>query len=350
MPNVSLRMSALLAAVVLLLAACSDSDGGDVEQAASVNGEAIPTEEVQSRYDAMTQGSQLSSQLYGNPAMQDQLRAQIVTQLIQVELLRQGADELGVEVGDAELDEQRSQLEQQVGGEYALQQAIEQQGLSEEDVRQELQALALQQAIAAELTSGYEITDQDVQTYFEENTAQFRTAQVRLIAASSQSDADQAVQRLQDGDDFATVAEELGTGQGSSQAQEVTAEQLQQSSPELADAIFEQAEVGGIAGPVQAQQVWYVIEVQERTDPELADVEGQIREQLRNQRRSTQLQQWLTEQSQSAEIEVAEQYGTWDAYARQVTPDTGQSQGSGGSGSGGSGSGSGGSGSGGSGE
>jgi parvulin-like peptidyl-prolyl isomerase len=347
--NVPLRMSALAAAVMLLMTACSDGDGGsEGEQAASVNGETITVQQVQDRYQAMTQGSQLSQQVYDNPAMQDQLKAQILSQLIQVQLLRQGADELGVEVGDAEIDEQRYRIEQRLSGQgTSLQDEMERQGMSEEDLRQELEALALQDAVAAELASGDDITDEEVRSYFEENTAQFHTAQVRLLTTGSEEDAQQALQRLQDGDDFATVSEELGSGRSTTEAQELTKASLEQSTPELASAVFEEAEVGGFAGPVQAQQQWYVVEVQQRTEPELSEVEGQIREQLSNQQQSTQLDQWLTEQAQQADITVAERYGTWDPYTRKVTPDTAP-QGSGsagsGSGSGGSGSGSGGSG------
>jgi parvulin-like peptidyl-prolyl isomerase len=347
--NVPLRMSALAAAVMLLMTACSDGDGGsEGEQAASVNGETITVQQVQDRYQAMTQGSQLSQQVYDNPAMQDQLKAQILSQLIQVQLLRQGADELGVEVGDAEIDEQRYRIEQRLSGQgTSLQDEMERQGMSEEDLRQELEALALQDAVAADLASGDDITDEEVRTYFEENTAQFHTAQVRLLTTGSEEDAQQALQRLQDGDDFATVSEELGSGRSTTEAQELTKASLEQSTPELASAVFEEAEVGGFAGPVQAQQQWYVVEVQQRTEPELSEVEGQIREQLSNQQQSTQLDQWLTEQAQQADVTVAERYGTWDPYTRKVTPDTAP-QGSGsagsGSGSGGSGSGSGGSG------
>ena len=46
MRNVPLRMSALAAAVMLLMTACSDGDGGsEGEQAASVNGETVTVQQ-----------------------------------------------------------------------------------------------------------------------------------------------------------------------------------------------------------------------------------------------------------------------------------------------------------------
>lgn len=339
----SLRMSALAAAVLLLVTACSDGGGGgEAEQAASVNGEDIAEQDVQERYQTMVQYSQLGSQVYGNPAMQDQLQAQILSQLIQVELLRQGANELGVEVGDAEIGEQRYRIQQRLQGQgTSLDAEMQRQGLSEEDLRQELEALALQEAIAGEL-SGDEISDDEVRSYYEENTGQFHTAQVRLLTTESEEDAQQAIERVRGAEDFETVAEsDLATGQGTSETTEVTRASLEQSSPELATAVFEDAEVGGVAGPVQGPtQGWYVVQVEERTQQELNDVEGQIREQLRNQQRSGALDEWLTEQAREADIEVAERYGTWNAYARQVQPATDQSgdSGAGGAGSDGAGS------------
>lgn len=333
MVSTSLRLSALFAVLVLLLMACdtgSAEDGdssGDGEAVAVVNDEEIPAEDLETRFSTMSENPQFSQQLEADEsgAMEKQLKSQILNQMIQVELLRQGADDLGVEVTDEDIAEQRSEIEDRLEEQGTdLETAMEQQGLDEEDLEEELETAALQQKVVAELTSDDEVSDEDVAQYFEDNPQQFETAQARQIVTETEEEAQEARERIEGGEDFAAVAEDVSiddrTASEGGDLGEVSRSDLQMQ-PALAEAIFETAEPGELVGPIETQQGWHVIEVTERTQDELTDVEGQIRDNLVTQAENEALTQWLDEQVQSAEIEVVADFAEWDAEAGQVVAD-----------------------------
>lgn len=332
MVSTSLRLTALFAVLVLLLVACDtgsaeDGDDDSGEAVAVVNGEDIPKEDLETRFSAMSENPQFSQQLEADEsgAMEKQLKSQILNQMIQVELLRQGADDLGVEVTDEDIAEQRAEIEEQLESQGTdLETAMEQQGLDEEDLQEELETAALQQKVVAELTSDDEVSDEDVAQYFEDNPQEFESAQARQIVTETEEEAQQALERIEGGEDFAAVAEDVSiddrTASEGGDLGEVSRSDLQMQ-PALAEAIFETAEPGELVGPIETQQGWHVIEVTERTKDELADVEGQIRENLVTQAENEALTQWLDEQVQSAEVEVVADFAEWDAEAGQVVAD-----------------------------
>lgn len=356
MPSMPLRLSALLAVLVLLLAACdsgsTEEGGGDEdgngEAVAVVNGEDIPAEDLDTRFSAMSENPQFSQQLEQDDsgAMEKQLKAQILNQMIQVELLRQGAEELGVEASDEDIAEQRAQIEQQLEQQGTdLQTAMEQQGLSEEDLQEELETAALQKAVVAELTSDDEVTDDEVAQYFEDNPKEFETAKARQIVTETEEEAQQALERVEGDEDFAAVAEDVSiddrTASEGGDLGEVSRSDLQMQ-PKLAEAIFETAEPGELVGPIETQQGWHVVEVTERSKEKLADVEGQIRQDLISQAENEALSQWLEEQVQAADVEVVADFAEWDGEQGRVVANVegqggmlpGQGQGQGGQGQG----------------
>jgi parvulin-like peptidyl-prolyl isomerase len=353
------RLSVLLAVLALVVAACDEgasdgeesSDAEDVE--AVVNGEEIPAEKLQTRFDAMAESPQFAQQLEGEQGdvMETQLKTRILNQLVQTELLRQGAEELGVEADDEAISQQREQLEQQLQSQgQDLQTVMEQQGFSEEQLQRELEAAALQEAVVAELTSDEEVTDEDVAQYYEDNPGEFETAQARHILVDSEEQARNVLNRIESGEDFAAVAKEVSTDDRTAEEGgdlgEVTRSELQRQ-PALAKAIFEEGEPGELVGPVETQQGWHVIEVQERSKSELGEVEGQIRSQLVSEAEDTALRDWLQQQAQDAEVEVTVDFANWDGEAGQVAPEDGgggmiPGQGQGGQGQGGQGQGQGG--------
>lgn len=154
MPRPLVRLGLATVALAVVAAGCGDI--GSPSAAATVNGEAIPRSALESRYEAAAATPQIAQQLETDESgqLRRRLQAQILTELVAVELARQGAAELGVDVGEDDIAAQRRQLVQQLGGEYALQQAIQRQGLSRAQMRRVLRDRAYRQAITAELAGG----------------------------------------------------------------------------------------------------------------------------------------------------------------------------------------------------
>jgi foldase protein PrsA len=197
-----------------------------------------------------------------------------------------------------------------------LETAMEEQGLDESDLDEELRVAALQDAVIAELAADQEVSDEEVAEHFGEDRDQYRTAEARRLLVEIEEDGRTVRERLEAGEDFEVVAAEESLEERTDLG-EVTAADLQ-VIPGLAEAVFEGAEVGGVAGPVESEQGWHVVEVRDREEPEVADVEDEIREELFAGAEREVLDEWLQEQAEAADIEVAEEFGEWDAEAGRV--------------------------------
>lgn len=316
------RGSALFAAVALALSACGNI--GSPDAAATVNDEDIPRSTLKDRYETIADNPQFAQQLENDEdgALQAQIQAQILTELIEATLIEQGAADRGVEIDQEDIAEQRANLAEQLGGEEELQQAIEQQGLSESDVDDLLRDLTYREAVTADLVGDGEITDEDVAEFYEENPEQFQTAQARHILVDTEEEAQQVLERLEEGEDFAAVAEEVSTDEGSAaQGGDLGEISPGEMVPAFEQAVFEDAEVGEVHGPVESEFGFHIVEVAERDRPELAEVEDEIREQLAAGEEFDAFDEWLAQRREEAEIEVNPEFGEWDAESGQVVPD-----------------------------
>jgi parvulin-like peptidyl-prolyl isomerase len=311
-----------LAAAALVAVLASACAGGDPNLAASVNGTDIALSDVQERLDALEQNPQVAQQIQDD-AVRQQAEAEVLTSLIQFQLLEQGAEELGVEVGQAEVDEQRAALVEQLGGEEAFDQVVEQNGLSEEQVQFELRRAALQEAVSAELSGDAEVTDEQVQTFYDQNQDRFGpTATVRHLLVEDEAAAQQALERIRGGEDFAAVARELSTDTTSAERGGDLGELSRGDTvPEFDEAVFS-APVGEVVGPVQSQFGYHVLEVTEREDEgqPLEEVEGEIREELAQGSGQQAFQTFLQERAADAEVEVNPRFGEWNAEQGAVLP------------------------------
>ena len=315
-----LLLVALGALLSVVLAACGDTELGQAGTAATVNDAEVTVEELEQRYEEAAQTPQVAQQLEANPeATRQQLEAQVLTQLIQSELLRQGAEELGVEVTDADIADQREQLVEQVGGEEALQTLLEDNGISEDQLDELLHDLALQQKVTEHLTADLEVSDQQVQEFYEQNYGP--TVSARHILVEDEAQAQEVLDRLEAGEDFAAVAEEVSTDGSAAQGGDLGEISRGQTVPEFEEAVFG-AEPGELVGPVETQFGFHVIEVTDRQQaPPLEEVRDEVVQQIQAPERQQAVQQWLQEQVSEAEVEVNPRFGEWDPELGQVVPE-----------------------------
>ena len=314
------RLPALLALLALLLAACG-TELGQADAAAVVNETEIPVSQLEERYEQAIATPEVAAQLEADPeATQSQLEAQLLTQLVQSQLLQQGADDLGVEVTDADVAAQREQLVEQVGGEEAFQSIVDENDLSEEQLDELLRDLALQEAVTEELTAGTEVPEEEVQAFYEQNYGP--TVNARHILVETEEQAQEVLDRLAAGEEFAAIAEEVSTDPGSAQQGGDLGEISQgQTVPEFDEAVFG-AEVGEIVGPVQTQFGYHVIEVTgQQAAPPLEEVRDEVVAGVQGPQRQEAVQQWLQEQVAAAEVVVNPRFGEWNAEAGQVVPE-----------------------------
>ncbi len=165
-------LTALLAALLLVVAACTDEEGeeGAAEEgaeeeldelseedlaerqpempepedledgtAALVNDREIASSTVDERFEAVLESPEVAEMPEEETeGLADNLRAQILTQMVLEEVIADGAEELGAEPSEDDVEEAKAAAAEQAGGEEALEEQLAAQGLTTDDERDEV--------------------------------------------------------------------------------------------------------------------------------------------------------------------------------------------------------------------
>ena len=117
-----------------------EADVSDVpEVVATVNGTEITKDDFVQTYQSQYQQMAMQQQAGGQTPDEEQLKTQVAEQLVNNELLRQGAEDAGIKATDKDIDTTLDEIAKQSGlgsGDEVVS-ALEQQGISAEQVRQD---------------------------------------------------------------------------------------------------------------------------------------------------------------------------------------------------------------------
>jgi parvulin-like peptidyl-prolyl isomerase len=250
------------------------------------------------------------------------LIAQIMPQLVDLEIAKAYAEEQGITVTEAEVNEEietiKDQIAQQaqaqgqdVGREEAFDAALQQAGLTEEQLREQIREQLPIQEVQERVAGDAGPSQEEVERFYEENrAAQFTTPESRctrhiLFNKDQKEQAEEVKAQLQDGGDFAQLAQEFSQDPGSAeQGGDLGCLGQGETVPNFEEAVFD-AEQGEIVGPVETEFGYHVIEVtdvrEESTQP-LSEVETQIREQLTAEAQSEEFATWVEQQREQRDV------------------------------------------------
>lgn len=279
-----------------LLAGCSTGPTA-AGAAATVDGTRIPREQVESAVRDLT-GDVESLAAEEREAEVGAAQRQVLTFLIQAEVLASLAGDQGIEVGDDDLESARGELVASIGGEDQLEPVLTQAGLTRdlfEDVfvPQQAQLTALRAQLAGD-------------------TIETRT--VRHILVETEDEAQQLVDELEGGADFAELAAEhsLDTASGA-QGGELGEAPRGAYVPGFEEAVWD-AELGELVGPVQTDFGYHLLEVTDEATVEADELDPQQLDQLIGE----EFGELIEAAFDTVEISVADGLGTWNEEQRQV--------------------------------
>ena len=185
------RFIAVLAALALAVAAAGcggddDDGGGDIDVPADAIAVVGDKEITKAEYDRLLASAEKTYEAReqefpaaGTPEFA-QLRNAIVRSLVEQAQFEIAAEELDVTVTDEDVDKRLAELKEQFfeGDEQKYKDELEAQGLTEEQVKSDLRTRLLSEKVFEQVTNEVEVTDEDVQAYYEENEAQFDDARL----------------------------------------------------------------------------------------------------------------------------------------------------------------------------
>lgn len=276
-----LAIGIIAASAIFLLAGFNKG-----EAVATVNGTAI---EKDALYEQMVKTS----------------GAEALEGMISDEIIRQEAEKADITVAKDEIDAEMAVYEENYGGAEGLASAIETSGMTMEDLENEMETyLKIEKLIGPDI----EITDEAIQTYFEENKAALgQSAEVEAshILTETKEQAEEVAKKLADGGDFAKLAAEYSIDTATA---ENGGELGSFGEGEMA-AEFEKAAFAmkpdEISEPVETEFGFHVIKVTGKTEAAEATLEGskeKIKEILFDEALNSEYAAWLAEKQESYDI------------------------------------------------
>ena len=249
-------------------------------------------------------------------------------QLVGIEIAKTYAQEQGITVSDAEVDQELDTIKQQVGdqarssgqdvsNQEAFEQALQQNNISEDELRQDIRENLPVQEVQQRVAGDAEPSQEEIQQFYDENkAAQFTQPAQRctrhiLFNKDQQQKAEDVKAQLEDGGDFAELARENSQDPGSAeQGGDLGCLGKGETVPPFEEAAFA-AEQGEIVGPVETEFGYHLIEVteirEEQTQP-LSEVESQITDQLAATQEQEEFAAWIDEQIKQRNVEYLPGY------------------------------------------
>jgi foldase protein PrsA len=263
----------------------------------------------------------------GSPEYND-LKDAIVRSLVERAEFELEAEEMGIEVTDAEVEKRLDELKQQFfeGNEEKYRKEIAKQGLTDERVREEIRSRLLSEKIFEKVTSTVKVSQADIKAYYDKNKTQFQqpeSREVRHILVKKEGQAMDIYEQLLDGANFAALAKRFSQDTTSaSKGGKYTALKGQSVAP--FDKFVFAADTGDLSRPVKTQFGFHVIEVLSDIKPKsvtpLKEVEASIRETLLREKQNEAMREWVSDLQEKYEDEVA--YAPGFAPAATTTGET----------------------------
>ena len=208
------------------------------------------------------------------------LLQQGMSQALTAHWLLAEAEERGIEVSEREVDQGREDLiQQQIGSQKAYERFLEESPYDEETVLLRIELGLIGDRVSEAVREAPEITDEEVETYYEENAEQFErpeTRDVREILTETEDEANEALDALGADPDAKTweqVAKQYSTDEATKASGGLRPAVVEgQSEPALDEEIFSAPE-GELVGPFETDAGFYVIRVESVTPAETQSLE-----------------------------------------------------------------------------
>jgi peptidyl-prolyl cis-trans isomerase SurA len=304
-----------LLAGVLVTASCGSDSSASANVVARVNGKDITTTELEKQVQVRLNGAEQPP----SPEEQQDLKLQVLNQIVNDKILLELASAANLSATDAEVDVKFNEFKSQYT-EEKFKDLLKDQKMSVDDIRNELRkSITIDKLVNKEITSKISVTDAEIKTFYDKNKDTFNLPESYHIAhilvtpvadpdlhngnnddAKSPEDAKvkaaKLLKEIQGGRDFATVAKESsedpssGPGGGDLNFQPLQA--IENIDPRLAQAVQKMRTGETYPQVIETRFGFHILKLLEK-DPggqkDLADprVQANVRQTIFNRKDQT---------------------------------------------------------------
>ena len=320
-----IRLLALLGAAAVAFAACGDSDI-TARAAATVNGQKITVDEVDrelAKFEKSGQFEQLTAEEDADKVRR-QFEQGYLSQIVRRRIMRPLAEERGLEVTQAEVDEAIEAIKADFPSEKEFEDALDQQGVSSDQLPELVRDQLTEEALREDVVAGLEPSDDDLQSFYDENIDRYRQTKASHILLKERGQAENVASQLQGAKAneidklFAEQAKKLSEDPGSG---EKGGDLGYFASGELVPEFEEAAgslELGEVSDPVQSEFGFHVIRVTDRRLQPFEDVREQIAQELSGAEAEEAFQELVVQAYEDADVRVNPRYGELDLETQRI--------------------------------
>ncbi|MED4229234.1 peptidylprolyl isomerase [Neobacillus cucumis] len=253
---------------------------------ASINGETITKDEL---YDKLV----------------NQYGSDTVDQIIEDKIVASEATKKNITISNSTVTTEINKLKEQYGGEDAFKQALVDNNTTLTALKNDVKNyLLIKKLIEPEIT----VTEDEMKTYFDQNKDSFATAeQVKAshILVADEKTANELKQKLDNGEDFATLAKKYSTDSSTKDNGGELGYFAKGTMVTEFDNVAFSLPVGKISDPVKTTYGYHIIKVEDKKPAQAANYEAskaQIKETLIDQKVDSEYQTWIDSKKKNYDI------------------------------------------------
>ncbi|CAN5741374.1 hypothetical protein BH24ACT15_BH24ACT15_29420 [soil metagenome] len=306
--GVVLLVLAGLAVAIFLLA------GGSGDPAYTVYQDSVSRDQLQERLDGLVDEELLT--VVGDienasPEQKGQLARPISTLITEDVMTKAAADE-ELAVTEEDIDDQITEIvDQSFGGDReAFDQAIEERGATLTEVRTQFRTALLAEALIETDESPDPADDAAVQEFYD---AQFAEPVVAHVLTETEEQAQQARDRIEGGEEFGTVAQEVSIDPGSGQQGGRLGPLVEGQFVAEFEAAANELAIGELSQPIETEFGYHIITLE--APPELDEVRDAIVQQLEQNDQAEKFAALGERLDEEAEVTVDPAFGNWTGLA-----------------------------------
>lgn len=330
-------LTLLLAASVLLISGCGrDNNGTDDEQefrpptytmgdpvddpqiAAIVDSDygsdTLMTDFFRQQYDMIVQRI---PQLAGDPAQQQELRKNIVEEFVRRHVVFGEADQAGIVVDSATVNEELERVRGQFPTEDAFQEALAANQLTEDSLRMSIRDDLRQQMILQQMAESAELPDdEEIERFRQRQAQEVRAQHILFLTRPDMADdervnvreqAEAVLDSARSGVDFADLARRHSEDGSSVNGGDLGYFRRGQMVPEFEEAAFALADSGDVTRDlVETQYGYHIIRLTDKRTGSVMDT-AMARQRLEQQRRQRMMQERVRDLAEAVTVRINEE-------------------------------------------